>query len=207
MIRSDSSVDSPNPHDASRECAGKDRSTSSRTRRSHRRWIRQTSPKQRQPDRTLDRRHEEPSNRSQRKVDSAEQLTAVVHSDTFDDVFRVALDAARAAEKSANPARQERARLEREAAEEAFVNAANEVSKFPVEFNLELAWVTRAKRGLYPVSQAELQMKTILRNPEPLKSLAAMVKAQQDFHAKAAEVLKGIEAEIDVRLYALTTSF
>jgi hypothetical protein len=40
-------------------------------------------------------------------------------------------------------------------------------------------------------------MKTVLENPEPLKNLNELVKAQLTFHAIAAEALTSVQGEIE----------
>ncbi|SGY29382.1 BQ5605_C002g01047 [Microbotryum silenes-dioicae] len=75
---------------------------------------------------------------------------------------RIQLDALRGTLKSATGGpSQEKARIEVEAAEEKLVNATEEA------INL---------------------MRSVLDSPEPIKNLAALVKAQQAFYAEAAEV-------------------
>ncbi|ORX35932.1 BAR domain-containing family protein [Kockovaella imperatae] len=83
---------------------------------------------------------------------------------------RLELDSARAALKSAAPAKQEQARLHVEEAEDKLVQ------------NTETAI------GL---------MKAVLENPEPIQNLSNLVKAQLIFYSSAAETLSGIQGEID----------
>ncbi|KAL7419502.1 BAR domain-containing protein [Cryptotrichosporon argae] len=83
---------------------------------------------------------------------------------------RLELDSARAALKTAAPAKQEQARLHVEEAEDKLVQ------------NTETAI------GL---------MKAVLENPEPLQNLSSLVKAQLIFFSTAAETLSGIQTEID----------
>lgn len=95
---------------------------------------------------------------------------------------RLSLDAARAKYKTAPVGqKQEHARLDVEAAEETLVTATEEA------INL---------------------MRAVLDNPEPVKTLSALVKAQQEYHARAAEALQeivdgveeaGVAAEVDYR--------
>ncbi|WWC86243.1 uncharacterized protein L201_001116 [Kwoniella dendrophila CBS 6074] len=83
---------------------------------------------------------------------------------------RLELDSARAALKSAAPAKQEQARLHVEEAEDKLVQA------------------TETAIGL---------MKAVLENPEPLQNLSNLVKAQLIYHSTAAETLSGIQSEIE----------
>ncbi|KIR67766.1 cytoplasmic protein [Cryptococcus bacillisporus CA1873] len=83
---------------------------------------------------------------------------------------RLELDAARAALKSAAPAKQEQARLHVEEAEDKLVQ------------NTETAI------GL---------MKAVLENPEPLQNLSNLVKAQLIYFSTAAETLSGIQGQIE----------
>ncbi|KAK1926821.1 putative cytoplasm protein [Papiliotrema laurentii] len=83
---------------------------------------------------------------------------------------RLELDSARAALKSAAPAKQEQARLHVEEAEDKLVQ------------NTETAI------GL---------MKSVLENPEPLQNLSNLVKAQLIYFSTAAETLSGIQGEIE----------
>ncbi|OWZ54172.1 cytoplasmic protein [Cryptococcus neoformans c45] len=83
---------------------------------------------------------------------------------------RLELDAARAALKSAAPAKQEQARLHVEEAEDKLVQ------------NTETAI------GL---------MKAVLENPEPLQNLSNLVKAQLIYYSTAAETLSGIQSQIE----------
>lgn len=96
---------------------------------------------------------------------------------------RLSLDAARAKYKtlSSSPSapsaaggshaqRAEQARLDVEAAEEQLVTCTEEA------INL---------------------MRAVLENPDSLKSLSALVKAQQEYHARTAEILAGISDEIE----------
>ncbi|KAJ8521588.1 hypothetical protein ONZ45_g1767 [Pleurotus djamor] len=85
-------------------------------------------------------------------------------------VSRLELDAAKQSLKSASAARQEQARLEVENAEDDLVQ------KTEVAITL---------------------MKTVLDNPEPIKNLNELVKAQLLFFATAAESLSGIQGEIE----------
>ncbi|KAF4565562.1 AH/BAR domain superfamily protein [Pleurotus pulmonarius] len=85
-------------------------------------------------------------------------------------VSRLELDAAKQSLKSASPARQEQARLEVENAEDDLVQ------KTEVAITL---------------------MKTVLENPEPLKNLNELVKAQLMFFATAAEALQGVQGDIE----------
>ncbi|KAF8638123.1 hypothetical protein AX17_002422 [Amanita inopinata Kibby_2008] len=83
---------------------------------------------------------------------------------------RLELDAAKQQLKNANPARQEQARLEVENAEDDLVQ------KTEVAITL---------------------MKTVLENPEPIKDLNELVKAQLVFFSAAAEALSTIQGEIE----------
>ncbi|TRM66653.1 BAR domain-containing family protein [Schizophyllum amplum] len=83
---------------------------------------------------------------------------------------RLELDAAKQALKNASPARQEHARLEVENAEDDLVQ------KTEVAITL---------------------MKTVLENPEPIKNINELVKAQLTFFAVAAEALSGVQGEIE----------
>ncbi|KAK4702990.1 hypothetical protein P7C70_g3233, partial [Phenoliferia sp. Uapishka_3] len=84
---------------------------------------------------------------------------------------RISLDACRGTLTHATGGpKQEQARMEVEAAEEKLVNATEEA------INL---------------------MRAVLENPEPIKNLASMIKAQQAYHAKAAEALFNIQAEVE----------
>ncbi|KAH7923584.1 hypothetical protein BV22DRAFT_1015151 [Leucogyrophana mollusca] len=85
-------------------------------------------------------------------------------------VSRLELDAAKQSLKSANPARQEQARLEVENAEDDLVQ------KTEVAITL---------------------MKTVLENPEPLKNLNELAKAQLLYFAAAAEALSSAQGEIE----------
>merc|ERR1712093_3854 len=88
---------------------------------------------------------------------------------------RLSLDTARAKYKSmsnapGNSQKLEQARLDVEAAEETLVTATEEA------INL---------------------MRAVLDDPEPIKTLAGLVKAQQEYHARSAEILAGIVDEIE----------
>ncbi|KZT57981.1 hypothetical protein CALCODRAFT_452219 [Calocera cornea HHB12733] len=83
---------------------------------------------------------------------------------------RLELDAAKQTMKNASPQRQEQARLEVENAEDDLVQ------KTEVAITL---------------------MKTLLDNPEPLKNLNELVKAQLIFHATAAEALQTVQGDIE----------
>jgi len=85
-------------------------------------------------------------------------------------VSRLELDAAKQALKNANAARQEQARLEVENAEDDLVQ------KTEVAITL---------------------MKTVLENPEPLKNLNELAKAQLIYFSTAAESLSAIQGEIE----------
>ncbi|KAF8317415.1 hypothetical protein DL93DRAFT_2134332 [Clavulina sp. PMI_390] len=85
-------------------------------------------------------------------------------------VSRLELDAAKQALKTAAPARQEQARLEVEHAEDDLVQ------KTEVAISM---------------------MKNVLDNPEPLKNLNELVKAQLLFHSQAAETLQAVQGEIE----------
>jgi len=83
---------------------------------------------------------------------------------------RLELDAAKQGLKTASPARQEHARLEVENAEDDLV------TKTEVAITL---------------------MKNVLDNPEPLKNLNELCKAQLLFHNAAAEALSGVQGDIE----------
>ncbi|KAJ8075947.1 BAR domain-containing protein [Marasmius tenuissimus] len=85
-------------------------------------------------------------------------------------VSRLELDAAKQTLKNANPSRQEQARLEVENAEDDLVQ------KTEVAITL---------------------MKTVLENPEPIKNLNELAKAQLIFFSAAAESLSTIQGEIE----------
>ncbi|GAA95319.1 uncharacterized protein L969DRAFT_101415 [Mixia osmundae IAM 14324] len=83
---------------------------------------------------------------------------------------RLYLDTCRTKLKNASAAKQEQARLEVEAAEERLVTETE---------------------------QAIGIMASLLANPEPIKNIAALAKAQQSYHEQAAKVLQGITASLD----------
>ncbi|KAF9507654.1 hypothetical protein BS47DRAFT_1351243 [Hydnum rufescens UP504] len=83
---------------------------------------------------------------------------------------RLELDAAKQTLKTASPAKQQQARLEVENAEDDLVQKTE---------------------------VAIQRMKTVLENPEPLKNLNELVKAQLLFHAQAAETLQAVQGEIE----------
>jgi len=83
---------------------------------------------------------------------------------------RLELDAAKQSLKNAGPARQEQARLDIENAEDDLVQ------KTEVAITL---------------------MKTVLENPEPIKNLNELIKAQLIYFAAAAEALSTAQGEID----------
>ncbi|KAF8808954.1 hypothetical protein BYT27DRAFT_7095923 [Phlegmacium glaucopus] len=85
-------------------------------------------------------------------------------------ISRLELDAAKQSLKSANPAKQEHARLEVENAEDDLVQ------KTEVAITL---------------------MKTVLENPEPIKNLNEIAKAQLIFFSSAAEALSTVQGEIE----------
>ncbi|KAI0059270.1 hypothetical protein BV25DRAFT_1860902 [Artomyces pyxidatus] len=85
-------------------------------------------------------------------------------------VSRLELDAAKQTLKNAGPAKQEHARLEVENAEDDLVQ------KTEVAITL---------------------MKAVLDNPEPIKNLNELVKAQLIFHSVAAEALSAVQGEIE----------
>ncbi|PSS29854.1 hypothetical protein PHLCEN_2v2647 [Hermanssonia centrifuga] len=85
-------------------------------------------------------------------------------------VSRLELDAAKQTLKNAGPAKQEAARIEVENAEDDLVQ------KTEVAITL---------------------MKTVLENPEPLKNLNELAKAQLIFYATAAEALSTAQGEIE----------
>ncbi|KAG8215806.1 BAR domain-containing family protein [Butyriboletus roseoflavus] len=83
---------------------------------------------------------------------------------------RLELDAAKQSLKTASPARQEQAKLDIENAEDDLVQ------KTEVAITL---------------------MKTVLENPEPLKNLNELIKAQLVYFASAAEALSSTQGEIE----------
>ncbi|THH18947.1 hypothetical protein EUX98_g8869 [Antrodiella citrinella] len=85
-------------------------------------------------------------------------------------VSRLELDAAKQTLKNAGPAKQEAARIDVENAEDDLVQ------KTEVAITL---------------------MKTVLENPEPLKNLNELAKAQLIFYATAAEALSSVQGEIE----------
>ncbi|KAK7696356.1 hypothetical protein QCA50_001010 [Cerrena zonata] len=85
-------------------------------------------------------------------------------------VSRLELDAAKQTLKNASPQKQEAARIEVENAEDDLVQ------KTEVAITL---------------------MKTVLENPEPLKNLNELAKAQLMFYATAAESLSSVQGEIE----------
>jgi len=85
-------------------------------------------------------------------------------------VSRLELDAAKQSLKNANPTRQEQARLEVENAEDDLVQ------KTEVAITL---------------------MKTVLENPESIRNLNELIKAQLLYHAAAAESLSTVQGEIE----------
>ncbi|GAA5977406.1 hypothetical protein JCM11641_000088 [Rhodosporidiobolus odoratus] len=89
---------------------------------------------------------------------------------------RLSLDATRATFKNAtNGPRQEQARMEVEAAEEHLVTSTEEA------INL---------------------MRAVLENPEPIKNLASLIKAQREFYEAAAESLRSVEGEVEEKAVA-----
>jgi len=85
-------------------------------------------------------------------------------------ISRLELDAAKQTLKSSSPARQEQARLEVENAEDELV------AKTELAISL---------------------MKAVLENPEPLKNLNDLAKAQLVFHSQAAEALASVQGELE----------
>ncbi|OCH84856.1 hypothetical protein OBBRIDRAFT_821737 [Obba rivulosa] len=83
---------------------------------------------------------------------------------------RLELDAAKQTLKNTSPAKQEAARLEVENAEDDLVQ------KTEVAITL---------------------MKTVLDNPEPLKNLNELIKAQVSYYAAAAESLSAVQGEVE----------
>ncbi|TNY21339.1 BAR domain-containing family protein, partial [Rhodotorula diobovata] len=84
---------------------------------------------------------------------------------------RISLDATRATFKHATGGpKQEQARMEVEAAEEHLVDSTE------TAINL---------------------MRSVLENPEPIKNLHALLRAQQAFHAEASEALASVLAEVE----------
>ncbi|KIY63822.1 hypothetical protein CYLTODRAFT_359325 [Cylindrobasidium torrendii FP15055 ss-10] len=97
-------------------------------------------------------------------------ITAAVKARSAVERSRLELDAAKLSLKSAGPQRQERAQLNMENCEDDLVQ------KTEVAITL---------------------MKTVLDNPEPLKQLNELVKAQLSYFAQAAEVLTDAQGQID----------
>ncbi|KAL0948145.1 hypothetical protein HGRIS_010762 [Hohenbuehelia grisea] len=97
-------------------------------------------------------------------------LTVALKARQAVKVSRLELDAAKQALKNAGPARQEQARLEVENAEDDLVQ------KTEVAITL---------------------MKTVLENPEPIKQLNELVKAQLIYFNAAAESLSAVQGEIE----------
>lgn len=84
---------------------------------------------------------------------------------------RLALDAARLLQKNAAPGpKKEQARIEVDNAEEKLVAATEEA--------IEL-------------------MKRVLDDPEPIRAIAQLVKAQQAYHSAASDALQGLIGEVD----------
>jgi len=83
---------------------------------------------------------------------------------------RLELDAAKQTLKAASPSRQEQARLDVENAEDDLVQKTE---------------------------MAISMMKTVLENPEPLKNLNELAKAQLVFHSTAAEALAAAQGELE----------
>jgi len=85
-------------------------------------------------------------------------------------VSRLELDAAKQTLKSAGPAKQEQTRLE----------------------------VENAEDDLVQKTEVAIQMmKTVLDNPEPLKNLNELAKAQLLYHSQVAETLQAVQGEIE----------
>ncbi|KAJ7043591.1 BAR domain-containing family protein [Mycena alexandri] len=97
-------------------------------------------------------------------------ITVAVKARQAVRVSRLELDAAKQSLKNASPARQEQARLEVENAEDDLVQ------KTEVAITL---------------------MKTVLENPEPIKNLNELAKAQLLYFSSAAESLSGLQGEIE----------
>ncbi|KAM0756262.1 hypothetical protein T439DRAFT_320963 [Meredithblackwellia eburnea MCA 4105] len=108
-------------------------------------------------------------------------LQAAIKSRQNVNKARISLDACRSTLTNATGGpKQEQARMEVEAAEERLVNATEEA------INL---------------------MRAVLENPEPIKNIASLVKAQQAYHAKAAEALAAITADVDEAVVAAEADF
>jgi hypothetical protein len=97
-------------------------------------------------------------------------LTVAIKARQAVRLSRLQLDAAKQTLKTAGPTKQEAARLEVENAEDDLVQKT--------EVAIQL-------------------MKTVLDNPEPIKNLNELVKAQLLFHAAAAETLSTAQGEIE----------
>ena len=104
---------------------------------------------------------------------------------------RLSLDAARAKYKTlaaAGGQKQEQARLDVEAAEETLVTATEEA------INLMRAVLDNVSSARVPNT---MKADTTLMQPDSIKSLTALIKAQQEYHARSAEILAGITDEIE----------
>jgi hypothetical protein len=98
------------------------------------------------------------------------QINVAVKARQAVRVSRLELDAAKQALKTASPSKQEHARLDVENAEDDLVQ------KTEVAITL---------------------MKAVLDNPEPIKNLNELVKAQLRFYTVAAETLSSVQGEIE----------
>jgi len=97
-------------------------------------------------------------------------ISLAVKARTAVRVSRLELDAAKQSLKTAGPAKQEHARLEVENAEDDLVQ------KTEVAITL---------------------MKTVLENPEPIKNINELVKAQLTYFATAAEALSAVQGDLE----------
>lgn len=98
-------------------------------------------------------------------------LSAAIKSRANVKSARISLDASRAVLKnSTGGPKQEQARMEVEASEETLVLATESA------INL---------------------MRAVLENPEPIKNLASLIKAQQAFYAQSADILATVQGEVE----------
>lgn len=136
------------------------------------------------------------------------QINAAVKARQHVKSARLSLDAARAKYKhlsgsgasvtssataSSNAQKIEQARLEVEAAEETLVTATEEAINLMRAVLDNVSASLSRTRYLEHCEDAEL----ILHQPDSLKSLSALVKAQQEYHSRAAEILAGITDTIE----------
>lgn len=68
----------------------------------------------------------------------------------------------------------------------------------PSATNSPLRTVEAAEETLVVATEEAINlMRAVLENPEPLKNLAALIKAQQQFYAEAQEALSSVSAEVE----------